>query len=593
VKNIRLDLKGIKTVLRLSKAGFDITRKGSKGGITFKGVKLGFMDTLLEASGHMDYGAGGVEQLSLQFDGRGGDATIARAYEAVELPPAMAIKPPIAVSGGRLQWGKGKPTLVAGSFTVADGPVVVLDLSHSPERLHIRKLHVKDDASDAVMALDLKKRDAAFQFKGRFAESTASRILSDNKIPPGSIRGDISARVLPDRLPECRVTGFLEGKNMLVPWHVRVPVLIEHLVLKAHGDTVKVTTADVAWGDMKLGIEADLKFSDVGLILKGDVAAEELDLTRIEQMLDKESPGSEDPAGDSEGGWDLPLIGKIRLKTGVLKHEAVTLEPFHADISFADEGLHVDIREARMCGIAFPGALDLDSEGISVDFSPKAEAQDVEPTVTCLSENRSEITGRFDFAGRFSGKAKANELLENIQGSGKFNAREGRYEKDVIMSRLFAYLNVTELFRGNVPSLEEQGFVYNTVNADVEMVKGGRLQLTTVIDGVSMDIGAQGEIDLINETLDIKVLVAPPKTVDWFVRRLPLIRYVLGGSLVSIPARVSGSFEDPRVTALPPAAVGEGLIGIVGRTFSLPVRIIEPVIPSRGDGAKENQETGK
>jgi len=588
LEKAEVGLKEAKHRIRVSRADFDVTRKGGKGRISFKGIKAGFLDAAVEASGHMDYGAGGVEQLRLKFDGRGGDVSLSRAFDFVDLPPAMAIRPPISVSDGRLQWGKGKQTSVAGNFTIADGPVIAVDVTHSPERLNIRRLHIKDEASDAVITLDLKEREALFEFKGRFAESTAGRILADNRIPPGSIRGDFSARVLLDRPLESRVTGVLEGKDLLVPWNIRVPILIDRLALEADGGSVKVTTARVTWENMKLEIEADLNFSEVGLVLKADVATDELDLTRIEQMLGEEPSEPGDAEEARNGGWDLPFLGMIRLKTGVLKHELMTLEPFHADISFAEEGLHVAVKEARLCGISFPGVLGLNSEGISVDFSPKAEDQDFAPTVTCLSKNNSKITGRFDFNGRFKGKGKASELLENLQGGAKINARNGRYEKDIIMSRLFAYLNVTDLFKGNVPSLEEEGFVYHTIDSDMEMVKGGLLRFTAVIDGVSMDIGAEGEIDLVNEALDIRVLVAPLKTVDWFVKRLPLIRHIFGGNLVTIPVRVSGSFQDPKVTAMSPSAVGAELTGILRRTFELPVKIIEPVIPKKKNGATEN-----
>jgi hypothetical protein len=74
------------------------------------------------------------------------------------------------------------------------------------------------------------------------------------------------------------------------------------------------------------------------------------------------------------------------------------------------------------------------------------------------------------------------------------------------------------------------------------------------------------------------VLVAPLKTVDSVITRIPLVGDILGGSLISIPVSVKGDLKKPDVTILPPAAVGEGLLGIMQRTLELPVQVIQPFI---------------
>ncbi|HUV77924.1 MAG TPA: hypothetical protein VMW06_07690, partial [Desulfobacterales bacterium] len=48
-------------------------------------------------------------------------------------------------------------------------------------------------------------------------------------------------------------------------------------------------------------------------------------------------------------------------------------------------------------------------------------------------------------------------------------------------------------------------------------------------------------------------------------------------SLISIPVRIEGDLNNPRVTPISPTAVGSGLLGIMKRTLRLPVKMIEPV----------------
>ncbi len=73
------------------------------------------------------------------------------------------------------------------------------------------------------------------------------------------------------------------------------------------------------------------------------------------------------------------------------------------------------------------------------------------------------------------------------------------------------------------------------------------------------------------------VLVAPFKTIDAIVKYTPIIGDWLGGTLVSIPVKVSGPFDDPTVTPLSPSAVGNSLMNLLENTVKLPVRIVEPL----------------
>jgi hypothetical protein len=68
------------------------------------------------------------------------------------------------------------------------------------------------------------------------------------------------------------------------------------------------------------------------------------------------------------------------------------------------------------------------------------------------------------------------------------------------------------------------------------------------------------------------------------VEILPLIGNVLGGKLISIPFKAKGDLSNPDVYALPPTAVGSGILGILERTLKLPLTIIQPVITAVKNG---------
>jgi hypothetical protein len=60
---------------------------------------------------------------------------------------------------------------------------------------------------------------------------------------------------------------------------------------------------------------------------------------------------------------------------------------------------------------------------------------------------------------------------------------------------------------------------------------------------------------------------------------------------MTIPVRVTGPFDNPKVDAVPPDAVAEELGGIMKRTLKLPFKIMAPVIPG-GKKPKEGGGTG-
>jgi hypothetical protein len=174
-----------------------------------------------------------------------------------------------------------------------------------------------------------------------------------------------------------------------------------------------------------------------------------------------------------------------------------------------------------------------------------------------------------------------------------FSAREGRIYRFGLLAKILSILNVTEIYRGEVPDLTGKGFAYRSMKANAK-IKGGKLIMQECsIDGVSMGIACEGNIDLSEKKMNLTVLVAPFKTVDRIVDIIPLVGHVLGGNLISIPFQAKGDLKDPDVIPLPPKAVGSGVLGILERTLKLPITIIQPIFPGSKSKKKEPQISNK
>jgi len=138
---------------------------------------------------------------------------------------------------------------------------------------------------------------------------------------------------------------------------------------------------------------------------------------------------------------------------------------------------------------------------------------------------------------------------------------------------------VTQIFLGKVPDLAHDGFAYNSLSIKGTLSDGELKIGEAVLDGSSMNIVAQGTVDVRTGKVEITALASPLKTIDTILRKIPVVRYILGGSLVSVAVKAEGDLDDPTVSILPPSAVVKGFLGVVERVLRLPVRIFEGGVP--------------
>jgi hypothetical protein len=113
-----------------------------------------------------------------------------------------------------------------------------------------------------------------------------------------------------------------------------------------------------------------------------------------------------------------------------------------------------------------------------------------------------------------------------------------------------------------------------TVKGDV---KDGKLGIRWArLDAASMNLTATGEYDFIADETNLTVLASPLKTIDTIIRKIPVVRYILRGSLISVPVQVTGKIDDPTVFVLSPAAIGSQVLGIFERILKAPIRLFQP-----------------
>lgn len=361
------------------------------------------------------------------------------------------------------------------------------------------------------------------------------------------------------------------------------PVLIKtaHFIAKdtpaAAGvnSRIDLSDVDIGWEDSRINIQGGATFSEDALSLEMQVTADRLNWEQIDQITstEKATPTAE----------KLKLQGGLNVELENFTYESYTWRPVHADITFDRDDTRIVVRKADLCGIQFPGIFKVSGDTFELYFNPVAKAVDLDSSLTCLFDKQHLMAGIFNLNGELLAKARPSAFPKSLTGNLTFNSNDGRIYRFGMLAKIFALLNVTEIYRGEVPDLKGKGFAYNSITANGVFEDGKLIISDTSIDSPSMGIAIEGDIDLTENKVDLIVLVAPFKTVDRIVKIIPLVGNILGGNLISIPFRAVGDLGDPDVIPLSPTAVGSGLLGILERTLKLPITIIQPVLPGSKD----------
>jgi hypothetical protein len=347
---------------------------------------------------------------------------------------------------------------------------------------------------------------------------------------------------------------------------------------------VDVRPMKLKWGDNPLVLAGKMRISNHVLLLDMDIKADGLAWDQINTVLEYIAQKKAKP---EPSGQPVNLLGSIQLKSANFFWNSFTVRPLVAEVTFKPDKVVVAVNQADICGIAFRGLVNLADQSLDLYFVPTVANYELMSTLSCLTSKKDLATGNYNLNGEILAKAKPEAIARSLNGNLVFSAEKGRIYRFGLLAKVLSILNVTEIYRGEVPDLIGEGFAYHEMSVLAKLQGGKIIMEECSIDGVAMGIACEGEIDLVEEKMNLLILVAPFKTVDRIVEILPLIGKVLGGKLISIPFRAKGDLDDPSVFALPPTAVGSGILGILERTLKLPITIIQPVI-SGLKGGKPN-----
>jgi uncharacterized protein YhdP len=191
---------------------------------------------------------------------------------------------------------------------------------------------------------------------------------------------------------------------------------------------------------------------------------------------------------------------------------------------------------------------------------------------------KQEMTGELSLQGELSAKGEsAAEFRQTALGAVKLKVEQGSIRKFSTLSKIFSILNVSQLFKFQLPDMVSGGMPYNKISGDFAIRDGIASTQNLFLDGDAINLSAVGKLDLVRNQLDLNIGVQPLQTVDKVVNRIPIVGWILTGkdrSFITTYFEAKGPIEDPQVTAVPVKSLAKGVLNIFKRVFQLPGRLV-------------------
>ncbi len=270
----------------------------------------------------------------------------------------------------------------------------------------------------------------------------------------------------------------------------------------------------------------------------------------------------------------------ITLKAKAVKYKGYIFSPVEARVSLNGPKTAVTIVHARCCTLDGTGTMVNDDGAIDIKAAVDIPNGDLNKTFSCIWGKKDLIKGEYSLKANLHASGRAEIVAGNVQGPIDLTSQGGRIYKLTLLSRILSVINISALFSGKLPDIEQNGFAYKSLTVDANVEDSRIILKSAVIDGADMTLIFTGWIDPVKQTIELTCLVAPFKTADILIEKIPILGTILNGRLISIPVKAVGKLHDPKVFLLPPSEVGKGLIGTMQRILETPFKLIEK-LPSK------------
>jgi hypothetical protein len=497
------------------------------------------------------------------------------AWQAAEVPSHMALKAPIHVTAPRFVWGPKRALDAQATARFPAGQVVAMDIAWAPDALQVRRAALKDSRSDAVFTARSAGARLDGGFSGSLLGSSIAALLKGTVPQEGGVSGKLRFAFDRDRPRDASAQGNLKGESLDLSWLAGQPVRIDRIDVAADSTSLRIREAAFNWAGQRATIRGEARRGAAGPVIDAHLDSSGINLDPLLEA----GARAQKPAAAKRGPtsvWPLPVAGQLAVRADFVQRGRYRVAPFAGTLVLQQERAKIDLKEAQICGISVPLAVEATPAGLVATAAITAQKQQLQQAAHCLTDQRVLITGEFDLKADLSSHGKVGDLARNMKGSVAADMRDGRVMKFALLGNILSMSNIAALMKEGGPKLDAEGFPYRDLKIAGRFDAGRFVLDEGAFQSDAVGLAANGWISLTEPQSRLTVLVAPFSRLDQLVRKVPVFGYVVGGAFTSVPVGVSGDIRDPLVVPLGPAAIGSEVLGIFERTLKLPVELVTP-----------------
>jgi len=575
----------------------------SDQGITIQKAKIKFLDQPVALKGTLTHKILENWQGIVEFNGpvqpKLADWLDSKGWLSEKLHPNI----PCRVEKLAVQF-QGETTAVSGlilpGLSRARFPMARIDLENTPERLRVNELTFFAPGEQGRLGLDFQRQKPhrlVLSWEGFVTAETIDALFQRSAFTSGTLSGAFfEISYFAGQPGETRYRGLLKAENLLLKEGSKeAPIVIKNIVMNGVHNQLKISALDLAIGTERITGMGLLAAEEKGLLLDIDIASSHLSknsLNRLSLAVKEKqniifaAPEQEKYGMLSHKDWDI--TGHIEFVFDAYSFSRSISKPYSEEKPFtytlydvqgdlqlaADSLIKTEIFSSKLCGLDFKGFWHSD-ENSPQNFQLKTPSDDkfyLENVLPCLGVEQDLV------AGEFSLLANMQKESGSWQGGNIYiKSSQGRILRLQTLSRIFKVVNITDLFAEHLGNAGEKGFPYSQMDIDTHVDANNLIFDRAIILGEGLNLFYHGNVDLDDYDVDLTLLIAPLKTFDSMISKVPLIgqpamdKYE---SVVTIPVAIKGPIADPIITPLHPSAIGDKIINIVKDTLMMPFTLL-------------------
>lgn len=540
-----------------------------------------FREGYLKVNGCLDYSFQKISSAWLDIQGHLGKGIVNQLSQDFIPLSDLFLTSPVTISQTNLYL---KPNGLSGQFdlTLSKEKQVRGKIVTRSNDWFLKDLNFKDDFSNCRIDLGCQDKVYSLDFNGTLDSKSFKDLFQDYTYSQGQIKGDYQTKIKIRPFQLISASGNLDSDNLRFSFKPIEKFLIKKARFIADPGIIQVPSADISWRENDLSVKGKIRIGEKINSLDLKVKTNQIDFDQLKNSLIKNKE-------KNQFSLPVPVLspnfkGNLDLSSQEFLFQDRSFRQIQTKMIIRSNRLTIDPVKAQLCSLPIIGSMSFSPDNIAMELTSQAQNRDLNATLVCLLDSKEKVTGDLDLKISLQANSPSlRGLKEAIKGPFSLQARDGRIYKMHLFSKILAFLNTTEIFFGHLPDYSKKGFGY------YHMYLNGHVQGETLyldegfLDGKTMEIGFQGQVHLPDHSLNLTFLIAPLKTLDRVLNKIPGFKEIIGKNLVSIPVQVTGTYADPKIVPLSPKAVSNELIKTMKRTLKLPLKIFQPFLPKDSD----------